>query len=120
MRKIKPSLAHLPSGKFFTAALAVLFLFAASNLNAQTPAPARQQKVGDQPSVALPLATDVSSKLTHRDVRRAIGKVADWQLQRAEPDFDQDWTYAALYAGFMAVPDAAGGRKYREAMLRMG
>jgi unsaturated rhamnogalacturonyl hydrolase len=120
MRKIKPSLAHLPSGQFFTAALAVLFLFAASNLNAQTPAPARQQKVGDQPSVALPLATDVSSKLTHRDVRRAIGKVADWQLQRAEPDFDQDWTYAALYAGFMAVPDAAGGRKYREAMLRMG
>jgi rhamnogalacturonyl hydrolase YesR len=47
-------------------------------------------------------------------------KVADWQLNRAEANFDQDWTYAALYAGFMAVPDEAGGKHYREAMRRMG
>lgn len=46
-------------------------------------------------------------------------KVADWQLARASQGFDQDWTFAALYAGFMAVPDAAGGEKYRDAMLTM-
>jgi unsaturated rhamnogalacturonyl hydrolase len=87
---------------------------------AQTAAPASQHTVGDAPAVALPLASDVSGALTHRAVRHVLRKVADWQLQRAETDFNQDWTYAALYAGFMAVPDAAGGKKYREAMLRMG
>jgi rhamnogalacturonyl hydrolase YesR len=76
--------------------------------------------VGDAPAIAPPPATDISGRLTHRDVRHALRKVADWQLNRAEPDFDQDWTYAALYAGYMAVPDAAGGKKYREAMVRMG
>jgi unsaturated rhamnogalacturonyl hydrolase len=120
MRATTPSLAHGLLGRIFTAALAVLVLFAAPILDAQAPLPARHQTVGDQPAVALPLATDVSGKLTPRDVRHAIRKVADWQLQRAEADFDQDWTYAAMYAGFMAVPDAAGGRKYREAMQRMG
>jgi rhamnogalacturonyl hydrolase YesR len=76
--------------------------------------------VGDAPSVALPLATDLSARLKHRDVRRAIRKVAEWQLNRAEADFNQDWTFAALYAGFMAVPDAADGQRYRKAMEQMG
>jgi unsaturated rhamnogalacturonyl hydrolase len=120
MRATNPSLAHSHFCKVFSAAIAVLVLFGAPILDAQAPAPAHHQTVGDQPSVALPLASDVSGKLTHRDVRHALRKVADWQLRRAEADFDQDWTYAAMYAGFMAVPDAAGGKKYREAMLRMG
>jgi unsaturated rhamnogalacturonyl hydrolase len=119
MKEINPSLAHLQLGHLCSAALATVLLSAAPILRAQTPAPARHQTVGDQPAVALPLATDVSGKLTHRAVRHAISKVADWQLKRAQADFDQDWTYAALYAGFMSVPDAAGGKKYREAMLRM-
>ena len=76
--------------------------------------------VGDAPSDAGPIATDLSGKLTHKAVRKAIRKVADWQLHRAEANFDQDWTFAALYAGFIPVPDAAGGKQYREAMLRMG
>src|SRR5580698_8292095 len=102
--------------------LCAVFLGVASFLSAQVPAaPAtRQQHVGDAPAAALPLASDLSGKLTHRDVRRAIHKVADWQLHRAQPDFDQDWTYAALYAGFMAVPDGAGGKQYRDAMQQMG
>jgi len=86
----------------------------------QAQAPVHHPNVGDAPAVALPLAQDVSGRLTHRDVRHALRKVADWQLNRAQADFDQDWTYAALYAGFMAVPDAAGGKEYRVAMLRMG
>ena len=47
-------------------------------------------------------------------------KVGDWQLERVEQGFDQDWTFAALYAGFMSVPDAANGKAYREAMMRHG
>jgi len=47
-------------------------------------------------------------------------KVAGWQLHRAKAHFSQDWTFAALYAGFMAVPDAAGGKHDRKAMTRMG
>ena len=112
--------AHCQFRLSIHAALVAFVLSAPSILLAQAPASARHQSVGDQPAVALPLATDVSGKLTHRDVRHAIEKVADWQLQHAEANFDQDWTYAALYAGFMAVPDTAGGKKYRDAMLRMG
>lgn len=99
--------------------LATLFC-AAAHLLAQAPTAGKQSTIGDAPSVALPMATDLSGKLTRNDVRRAMRKVAEWQLKRAEPDFDQDWTFATLYAGFMAVPDAAGGKQYREAMERMG
>jgi len=97
-----------------------VFLCAAPVLSAQNSAADTPPQVGDAPAIAPPLATDLSGKLTHHDVRAAVRKVADWQLNRAEANFDQDWTYAALYAGFMAVPDAAGGKKYREAMARMG
>ena len=76
--------------------------------------------VGDTPAAPPPLATDLSPELTKKDVSHAIQKVAAWQLARAEPGFDQDWTFAALYTGFMAVPSAAMGEKYRQAMLQMG
>jgi rhamnogalacturonyl hydrolase YesR len=79
-----------------------------------------QAAVGDQPQTAPPLATDISSALKRRALAKAMRKVADWQLSRAEPGFNQDWTFATLYAGFMAVPDAAGGAKYRDVMLRAG
>ncbi len=76
--------------------------------------------VGDTPAVAPPLATDLSPQLTRTNVIHAIEKVADWQLAQAEPRFNQDWTFAALYVGFMAVPKAANGEKYQQAMLQMG
>jgi rhamnogalacturonyl hydrolase YesR len=53
-------------------------------------------------------------------VEKALRKVADWQLARAEPHFNKDWTYAALYAGFMAVPRSVAGNRYKDAMLAMG
>lgn len=107
--KPAPTLLGIPC------ALTVFALFAAL-----APAQTHPTIVGDQPAVALPIATDLSPNLTHQDVRRALRKVADWQLARARPNFSQDWTYAALYAGFMAVPDAAGGKHYRQAMRAMG
>jgi rhamnogalacturonyl hydrolase YesR len=76
--------------------------------------------MGDQPQIAPPLANGLAPALKRRAVAKAMRKVADWQLARAESGFNQDWTFATLYAGFMAVPDAAGGAKYRDAMLRAG
>jgi rhamnogalacturonyl hydrolase YesR len=80
----------------------------------------KQDPAGDTATIVLPIATDLSSKLKRKDVARAIQKVGDWQLERARAHFNQDWTYAALYAGFMAVPEGAGGKKYQDAMLEMG
>jgi rhamnogalacturonyl hydrolase YesR len=75
--------------------------------------------VGDTPATAPPLATDLSPELTRKNVRHAIEKVADWQLAKAEPGFSQDWTFAALYTGFVAVPKGANGKKYQQAMSQM-
>jgi unsaturated rhamnogalacturonyl hydrolase len=123
MKSINPVLttylrltASLLLATFLSGACAGLFAQPADH-----PAPQSAPSiVGDAPADAGPLATDLSGELTHKAVRQAIRKVADWQLHRAEANFDQDWTFAALYAGFMAVPDVAGGKKYREAMLKMG
>jgi uncharacterized membrane protein len=67
----------------------------------------KQDPAGDTATVVLPIATDLSPKLKRKEVARAIQKVGDWQLERARAHFNQDWTYAALYAGFMAVPEGA-------------
>ena len=76
--------------------------------------------VGDAPVDAPPLAKDLSPAFQRKEVRKALRKVADWQLERARPHFNKDWTYAALYAGFMAVPSSVAGSRYQDAMLEMG
>jgi rhamnogalacturonyl hydrolase YesR len=75
---------------------------------------------GDAPDEPGPLATDLSPAITHADVRKAAKKVADWQLARAESTFNQQWTYAALYDGFLAASKLTGDQKYHDAMVRMG
>jgi len=97
-------------------AFAVLFL---APIFRQTTTAQKNSLAGDTAATELPLATDLSAKLTKKDVSRAIQKVADWQLEKARANFNQDWTFAALYAGFTAVPDAANGKTYRDAMLEM-
>lgn len=99
-------------------AFALLLAFPA--LFGQIATAQQSSPAGDSATVQLPLASDLSPKLTRKNVSQAIQKVADWQLKKARANFNQDWTFAALYAGFMAVPDAANGRKYRDAMLEMG
>lgn len=95
-------------------------LLCSSALSGQSTKPADNPWVGDAPAVPLPLASDLSPALKRKDVSRAMQKVADWQLARASEGFNRDWTFAALYAGFMAVPEAANGKKYRDAMLLVG
>ena len=106
---------------------ALVLSFNVSNVLAQTdsaPEPAKHlpapSVAGDSPSVAPPLATDLSPAFKRSDVKKALLKVGDWQLQRAQPNFNQDWTYAALYVGFMAVPTSVAGSRYQDAMLAMG
>jgi unsaturated rhamnogalacturonyl hydrolase len=74
----------------------------------------------NDPEAAQPIAEDLSAKLKKSSVAKAIRKVGDWQLGRAVPSFSQDWTYAALYAGYAAVPEAVAGDKYRLAMKSVG
>ncbi|MFL6304637.1 MAG: glycoside hydrolase family 88 protein, partial [Candidatus Sulfotelmatobacter sp.] len=83
----------------------------------QNPTPA---VVGDAPANAPHLAKDLSPRFKRSDVEKALRKVADWQLERARPHFDKDWTYAALYAGFMAIPSTVSGSRYQDAMIEMG
>ena len=75
--------------------------------------------VGDAPDAAPPIATDLSPALNQAAVEKATLKVADWQLERVKHDFNRDWTFAALYSGFMAISESTHNPKYRDAMLAM-
>jgi unsaturated rhamnogalacturonyl hydrolase len=101
-----------------TAGIAFAILLIPHSLLGQLTA-TEQAWVGDTPATPLPLASDLSPELTRKNVSHAIEKVADWELTRAQPHFNKDWTFAALYVGFMAVPKAAEGEKYQQAMLQM-
>ena len=89
-------------------------LLASTSASAQPP----KDWFGDAPTTAPPQAT-LSPALRQADIVHALRLVGDWELTQATPHFSQDWTFAALYAGYMAVPDAAGGREYRAAMTQM-
>ena len=109
----------------------VAMAFAVSAIGAQKyPLPtAEQQKgidkdtsrhFGDAPTDAGPLATDLSPAMKIADIDKAMRKVADWQLAKAQPYFDQIWTESVLYSGFMAASESTGDPKYRDAMMAMG
>ena len=58
-----------------------------------------------------PLATDVSPAFTHTAIRKAARRAADWQLAKAEGDFDRQWTFAALYDGTLAASKTTGNER---------
>jgi len=76
--------------------------------------------LGDSPADAGPLATGLSPAFKKKEVVKVLRKVADWQLARVQQNYSLDWTFAALYAGFMAVPPAVNGNMYQDAMRQMG
>ena len=55
--------------------------------------------------------------IKQKDIKKAIRLVADWQIHRSAGKFNQDWTYAPLYLGLLAVSSATGDRKYRDVVL---
>ena len=89
-------------------------------LRAQLPASEKLEVIGDSPADAGPIATDLSPAFRKKEVAHALRKVADWQLGRVQGHYLQDWTLAALYTGFMAVPPAVQGTTYQDAMRSMG
>jgi unsaturated rhamnogalacturonyl hydrolase len=94
---------------------------ASCNLFAQTsPEKAAPVISGDSPATAGPKAEHLSAKLKKPDIAKAIKLVADWQLSRLPAKAEVNWTYAALYPGFMAVSDALGDPKYSKAMYKVG
>jgi len=72
---------------------------------------------GDYLDAPGPLATGLSPELTRPELAKAMKLVADWQLGRLPTETQYDWTWAAMYAGFMSVPDAVAGDKYKQAMM---
>jgi rhamnogalacturonyl hydrolase YesR len=121
--KIMAQLAMLSRSKVTTAFFVAAFLmFISASETIRQRAQTELEKVdgvGDSPAVAQPIAQDLSASLTKRDVTKTMRKVGDWQLERARPFFSQDWTFAAMYAGFMAVPETVAGDRYDAAMKQM-
>ncbi|HEX5234163.1 MAG TPA: glycoside hydrolase family 88 protein [Silvibacterium sp.] len=86
---------------------------------AQTiPSPPSEAGIGDTLDHTPPLA-NLSPELRRPAVASAMRKVGDWEMARAQPRFSRDWTFAALYAGYMAAARALPERKYQAAMLDM-
>lgn len=73
---------------------------------------------GDTLATAGPLA-HLSPKLSRRELAKAMKLVANWQLGRLPAEPQYDWTWAALYDGFMGVPQKVAGDKYQNAMLKV-
>jgi len=86
---------------------------------AAAPSPVDRAASGDSPDDPGPLAADLSPALTHAAIRKAVSKVADWQLARSEKMFNQQWTYAALYDGMLAASKTTGDPRYHDAMAAM-
>src|ERR1035437_409445 len=90
----------------------------AQNAAVTAPSPVDRAAVGDAPDDPGPLAHDLSARLKPTDIHAAMKKVADWQLRVAKPKFNPQWTFAALYDGFLAGFATTGDPRYREAVLR--
>ena len=128
-----PRRQSAPHSLFKTAHALLLLALSASlpltALRAQSPQPPaaptnvptnlEQSTVGDAPDDPGPLATDVSSALTHAAVSAAAEKVASWELARTQPTFNRLWTYAALYDGFLAASKTTGDPRFHDAMVHM-
>jgi unsaturated rhamnogalacturonyl hydrolase len=75
--------------------------------------------LGDVPAAPGPRAK-LSSSLDPAAVRAVEHKVADWELERMQPYFKQNWQWAVLYTGFMAASETTQDERYRDAMFAMG
>ncbi|HVI09568.1 MAG TPA: glycoside hydrolase family 88 protein [Candidatus Binatia bacterium] len=108
----------------FRLLLAVIVFAISPFASCQTPAHAapsidERAAAGSQPDDPGPLATDLFPRFKHRDILRAMKKVADWQLVDAEGKYNIQWTYAALYDGFLAASKASGDQRYRDRVLQV-
>ena len=75
---------------------------------------------GDTPDVSGPMAADLSPAFRPKAIAKAMRKVGDWELAETRARFNQDWTFAALYRGFMAAAKSLHDREYEKAMFEVG
>ena len=104
------------------AVVSCLFFGLFSVLSSQIPLAAQsrtQNGVGDSLDNPPPLA-NMSPAFKPKAIQAAIRKVGDWELERSQPYFSQDWTFAALYAGFMAAAKTLPEPRYEDAMMQVG
>jgi rhamnogalacturonyl hydrolase YesR len=116
-RLSRPLIIHIRHCCGMVLAVLVALLLSFASASAQERAPVTTP--GDTLTTAGPLAQNLSSKLDRRDLAKAIKLVASWQLGRLPADAQVDWTWAALYTGFMAVPNNIAGDKYTQAMFHI-
>src|SRR6185437_1832976 len=81
--------------------------------------PVDRNAAGDAPDDPGPLATNLSPAIQPKAISAVMKKVADWELTVAEPSFNQQWTFAALYDGLLAASATTHDAKYRDAVLSM-
>jgi unsaturated rhamnogalacturonyl hydrolase len=106
-----------------SALCAIPALAVAGVLSLSAPLTAQEKSKVAPPGDTLPTAgplAHLSPKLSRRDLSKAMKIVADWQLSRLPAEPQYDWTWAALYAGFMGVPQKVAGDKYQQAMIKIG
>jgi rhamnogalacturonyl hydrolase YesR len=87
------------------------------NAAANTASSVERATVGDAPDDPGPLAQGLSDQLKPADIQAAMKKVGNWQLRVAESKFNPQWTFAALYDGFLAASTTTGDPAYRDAVL---
>ena len=90
------------------------------SMTRQSSTPRHWDGTGDSPDNPGPYAANLSSALKPAAIKIVMRKVGDWQLQRSEPYFSQDWSFAVLYLGFMSAARSLPEAKYRNAMFEMG
>jgi rhamnogalacturonyl hydrolase YesR len=95
-----------------------LAVFSLSRCALYAQAPAQADPAGDEAANPGPLARDISPALNARSIRKAMRKVADWQLRTGEDRFSTDWTFAALYDGLLAASRTTGDPRYHDAVLK--
>jgi unsaturated rhamnogalacturonyl hydrolase len=112
----------------FLGAMMLGALLAGSSFSAQAQSPAHKKSTvvpvdrktaGDAPDDPGPLATNLSTAIEPKAISAAMKKVANWELTVAEPSFNQQWTFAALYDGLLAASATTHDAKYRNAVLHM-
>ncbi len=82
-------------------------------------AAAERAAAGDTPANPPALA-HLLGALKPGAIKAAMRKVGDWQMAKSRAQFNQQWTFAALYAGYMAAAKTLPDPAYEKAMLQMG
>lgn len=78
-----------------------------------------RETAGDTPANPPALA-HLSPAFKLKDIKAAVRKVGDWEMTKSRSNFNQQWTFAALYAGYMAAAKTLPDPSYEKAMLAMG